>query len=91
MLCEVLKSGSVGQVEQALPDVLAIAATLEGESTLIANTVVRKYKTKLVSRVALRILPARSARGTDSEDGIDVPDSIEIVLEQLFQSLQDKV
>ncbi|KAK0503901.1 TBCD protein [Armillaria luteobubalina] len=90
VLCEVLKSGSVGQVEQSLPDVLAIAATLEGESTLIANTVVRKYKTKLVSRVALRILPARSARGTDSEDGIDVPDSIEVVLEQLFQSLQDK-
>ncbi|SJL07399.1 uncharacterized protein ARMOST_10746 [Armillaria ostoyae] len=90
VLCEVLKSGSVGQVEQALPDVLAIAATLEGESTLIVNTVVRKYKTKLVSRVALRILPARSARRTDSEDSIDVPDSIEIVLEQLFQSLQDK-
>ncbi|KAK0201710.1 tubulin folding cofactor D C terminal-domain-containing protein [Desarmillaria ectypa] len=90
VLCEVLKSGSVGQVEMALPDVLIIAATLEGESTLFANTVVRKYKTKLVSRVALRILPARSARGTDSQGGMDVPDSIEIVLEQLFQSLQDK-
>lgn len=90
VLCEILKSGSVSQIEQALPDVLAIAATLEEESTLIGNTVVKKYKTKLVSRVALRILPARSARGTDNEDGFDVPDSIEIVLEQLFQSLQDK-
>ncbi|KAG7443080.1 TBCD protein [Guyanagaster necrorhizus] len=90
VLCEVLKSGSVGQIEMALPDVLAIAATVEGESALFANTVVRKYKTKLVSRVALRILPARSAGGTDSQDSIEVPDSIEVMLEQLFQSLQDK-
>ncbi|KAJ7935612.1 tubulin folding cofactor D C terminal-domain-containing protein [Mycena leptocephala] len=74
---------------------------------LNGNTVVRKFKTKLMARIPLRILPptsnatrrkGRALTGDDPsvpepvpEDEIDVPEEVEVVLEQLFKSLQDKV
>ncbi len=57
------------------------------DSTLASNTVVRKYKTKLISRAGLRMIPTKP----QLDDGADVPDTIEQILEQLFESLQDKV
>ncbi|TFK74799.1 TBCD protein [Pluteus cervinus] len=104
-LCEVVKSGSAEQTSSCIPELLAIANAVEKNGSLDLNTVVRKLKTKLVGRIALRALPVskitrrrgRTLAGTDTSldltvtDGeVDVPEVVETILEQLFQSLQDK-
>jgi hypothetical protein len=58
VLCEVVKSGPADQIQKGAAQLFAAVGMLEG--TKLNNTAVRKYKTKLLSRVALRILPARS-------------------------------
>ncbi|KAF8917124.1 ARM repeat-containing protein [Mucidula mucida] len=82
--CEILKSGPAAQVQVVLSEVFSIVSMLD--STLASNTVVRKYKTKLISRAGLRMIPTKP----QLDDGADVPDTIEQILEQLFESLQDK-
>jgi tubulin-specific chaperone D len=58
VLCEVAKSGPAEQIQKAAVELFAVAGTLE-EVTTLNNTAVRKYKTKLLARTALRMLPAR--------------------------------
>ncbi|KAI5896933.1 ARM repeat-containing protein [Schizophyllum commune H4-8] len=97
VICEVVKSGPEQVIRKSAPQLLALA---EAE-LLTKNMLLRKYKTKLVARVALRLLPPRSRRkGTqlgaegqveeETEPEIDVPEEVETALEQLFGSLQDK-
>ena len=59
VICEVIKSGSAEQVQSELAGLLSILQLLQ-KSSLANNTVVRKYRTKLVSRLALRLLPTVS-------------------------------
>ncbi|KAF8908871.1 TBCD protein [Gymnopilus junonius] len=104
VLCEVMKSGSVDQVQDELPTLLSISRVVQ-QSTYSKNNVIRKFRTKLISRIGLRLLPT-SSRNTkrkartlsaddalDTEDGIqediDVPSEIEDILEQIFAMLQD--
>ncbi|KAG5648314.1 hypothetical protein DXG03_004886 [Asterophora parasitica] len=99
VLCEVVKSGSVEQIQVKASQLFTIANTIETK-TLSSKTGIRKLRTKLVSRVALRLLPARSNAGRiltgereevpASDSDIDVPEEVEQVLEQLFEALQDK-
>ncbi|KAL1689403.1 armadillo-type protein [Schizophyllum commune] len=97
VICEVVKSGPEQTIRKAAPQLLALAEV----DLLTTNMLLRKYKTKLVARVALRLLPPRSRRkGTqlgdegqveeDVEPEIEVPEEVETALEQLFGSLQDK-
>ncbi|KAJ6613342.1 TBCD protein [Mycena sp. CBHHK59/15] len=106
VLCEVTKSGPADLVRMHAPRFFAIATAIEERDALNSNTVVRKFKTKLLARIPLRVLPPRSSAsrrkgraltGHNStapdpiqEDDVDVPEEVEVVLEQLFKSLQDK-
>ncbi|TFK40548.1 TBCD protein [Crucibulum laeve] len=104
VLCEIVKSGPQEQIQTEVSQLLAVAHMIDQSPTLNSNTVVRKFKTKLVSRVALRILPNRQSAsrrtgrtltgdyiaGAAIEDDFDVPEEVESVLEQLFTTLQDK-
>ncbi|KAI0761942.1 TBCD protein [Trametes elegans] len=106
VLCEVSKLGSAEQV-QALKDVLLhLTRSLEDNPSLMNNTIIRKLRTKLIARVIIRALPAKTRRlrakgralvyGADNqfsaseEEDIDVPDEVETVLEELFKALRDK-
>lgn len=60
VLCEVVKSGPVEQILACAPQLFSIATTIEENTTLASNTVVRKSKLKLVSRIALRFLATKS-------------------------------
>jgi hypothetical protein len=116
-----VKSGPTEQIQKGAAQLFAAVSTLE--DTTLNNTAVRKYKTKLLSRIALRILPARSnvslrkgeynpvislasfvmcviARllsvdavvpNASVREEIEVPEQVEIVLQQLFDLLQDRV
>ncbi|KAJ7175827.1 armadillo-type protein [Mycena filopes] len=106
VLCEVAKAGPADLIQAHATRFFAIANAVEASDVLNGNTIVRKFKTKLVARIPLRILPptsnatrrkGRALTGNDpsmpepvQEDDIDVPEEVEVVLEQLFKSLQDK-
>ncbi|KAJ7505351.1 TBCD protein [Mycena galericulata] len=106
VLCEVAKSGPADLVQTNAARFFAISDAIEASPAMNNNTIVRKFRTKLVARIPLRILPptsnatrrkGRALTGDDpgapepiQEDEIDVPEEVEIVLEQLFKSLQDK-
>ena len=57
VLCEVAKSGSAEQVQAELVELMTAARIVKQTSTLTNNTVVRKFNTKLISRIGLRLLP----------------------------------
>lgn len=52
-----MKSGSSEQLQAFTQQFLEITDTLEQSTPLASNTLVRKYRTKLLSRVALRLMP----------------------------------
>ncbi|KAG6918759.1 hypothetical protein DXG01_011950 [Tephrocybe rancida] len=106
-ICEVAKSGSVEQLHQTSTHLFDVARTIDKSQTLSSNTAVRKYKVKLLSRIAIRLLPAglpfgrrkgRLLTGKETADDVsapkfdmEVPAEVEDVLEHLFAALQDKV
>ncbi|KAG6816305.1 hypothetical protein H0H87_007137 [Tephrocybe sp. NHM501043] len=106
VICEVIKSGSTKQIQEVSSSLSGISATIDMNQTLSGNTAVRRYKVKLLSRVAIRLLPGKSSFGhrkgrnltgeTDEdrcsiqETDIEIPAEVEEVLEQLFNALQDK-
>ena len=58
VLCAVVKSGSAEQVQAELVDLMTATRIVKQTSMLTNNTVVRKFNTKLISRIGLRLLPA---------------------------------
>jgi hypothetical protein len=58
VLCEVVKSGSAEQVQAELVDLMTVTRIVKQTSIFTNNTVVRKFNTKLISRIGLRLLPA---------------------------------
>ncbi|PPQ80979.1 hypothetical protein CVT25_015132 [Psilocybe cyanescens] len=106
VLCEVVKSGSAEQVQDELPTLRSIATIIQETTTYANNTIIRKLRSKLISRVGLRLLPTssgnikRQARTliadevSDEHGGyqeeIEVPDEIEDILEQTLAALQDR-
>ncbi|KAF8895385.1 ARM repeat-containing protein [Infundibulicybe gibba] len=102
VLSEVVKSDSAEQVQHLIPRFLGIIATIEQESVL-PNTI-RKYRAKLLSRIALRLLPVTRSRSrrkgrtlsgtemvTDPYPDLqqEVPEEVEGILEQLLTALKD--
>ncbi|PPR01746.1 hypothetical protein CVT24_001566 [Panaeolus cyanescens] len=106
VVCEVVKSGSAEQVQDELSDLLAISQLIHESTSLSGNTLVRKYATKLTSRVGLRLLPGapsasrknykilstgETSGNTDPQlEDFDVPSDVEDILQALFEALQDK-
>ncbi|KAF9046718.1 armadillo-type protein [Panaeolus papilionaceus] len=106
VVCEVVKSGSAEQVQDELSDLLAISQVIHKSPILSGNTLVRKYATKLTSRVGLRLLPGapsasrknykilstgQTAGHVDLQpEGFDVPSDVEDILQTLFEALQYK-
>ena len=62
VLCEVTKLGSAEQVRDHQAQFLQFAEALEGSDSQMANTVIRKLRTKLIARIAIRLLPGRARR-----------------------------
>ncbi|KAH7885271.1 tubulin folding cofactor D C terminal-domain-containing protein [Phlebopus sp. FC_14] len=60
VLCELFKSGASEQAHAAASYLLEISDMIESDKSLTSNTLVRKYRIKLLSRVALRLVPPRS-------------------------------
>lgn len=123
VVCDVVKSGLPEQIKAEESSLLSLATLINDRKSLTSNSLVRKYKTKLVARVGLRMLPGnvnigRSKGGypysqvvlselillilgrtlaggeisvnTPSFSDEEIPEEIELILEQLLQSLQDK-
>ena len=59
VLCQVAKMGSAEQVQSEGTPLLSLARILQENAKLSMNTVVRKFRTKLISRIAIRLLPAK--------------------------------
>lgn len=57
VLCELTKSGSVEVVTAHASAILNVANAVQANPTLLQNTLIRKFRTKLVSRTMLRLLP----------------------------------
>ncbi|EIW80977.1 ARM repeat-containing protein [Coniophora puteana RWD-64-598 SS2] len=106
VLCLYVKSSSSDDAARIMTALLAIAKEVKHGGVLYSNTLVRKFRTKLLYRMALHLVPpsvssSRRQRRTlvgsfvggqdfaDSEDE-DVSEEVEVVLEQLFEALQDK-
>lgn len=58
-LCEVTKSGPPELIQEQLSLALDVGRSVDGIPSLVNNTVIRKFKTKIVARAALRLLPAK--------------------------------
>ncbi|KAL0578630.1 hypothetical protein V5O48_003373 [Marasmius crinis-equi] len=106
VLAETLKAGPPNVVKATIVAYWSLNAALESHESILTNTVVRKFKTKITSRVGLRLLPGRAAsrrsRGRalagentsqstqSNDDDIEVPEEEDAILEQLFGALQDR-
>ncbi|KAJ7644104.1 TBCD protein [Roridomyces roridus] len=106
VLCELASSGPSDLVQSSTARFFKIADAIQANASLNSNTILRKFRTKLIARIPLRILaPSMAlrrkgkalmsdapseAQTIQEEEEIDVPEEVETVLEQLFESLQDK-
>ncbi|KXN88249.1 Tubulin-specific chaperone D [Leucoagaricus sp. SymC.cos] len=101
---EILKNGSADQVQDLAPAYLDIVNAISETTTPSGNTLLRKMRAKLMSRMATRLLPApkfrRRGRVLDDssrfmqddgrEEESEIPDVVETLLQSLFDTLQDK-
>ena len=62
VLCEVVKLGSAEQIHSQKEQLLKVALILGENQSLMGNTLIRKFRTKLVSRIIIRLLPAKTRR-----------------------------
>ncbi|PIL22540.1 hypothetical protein GSI_15229 [Ganoderma sinense ZZ0214-1] len=62
VLCEVTKLGSAEQVQTCKEQLLQVVTALGGNQSLMNNTVIRQLRTKLIARVAIRLLPGKTRR-----------------------------
>ncbi|KAA1469978.1 TBCD protein [Dentipellis sp. KUC8613] len=85
-LCEVAKISPADLISTQILSFLDIAQLIDQNSFLMGNAVMRKLRMKLISRSALRLLPARPRGGSEE----DVPEEIETILQEIFHALEDK-
>lgn len=62
VICEVMKLGAAEEVQAQKESLLQVTQTLGGNRTLVANTAIRKLRTKAIARIVIRLLPARIRR-----------------------------
>ncbi|PSR74805.1 hypothetical protein PHLCEN_2v9519 [Hermanssonia centrifuga] len=106
VLSELCKTAFGEQIESHFSAILQIASLIDENPVLTNNTLMRKFRIKLASRVLLRLLPSRivprRSRGKrmlsdmdesdaePNEEDMDIPEETEDVLQDLFKALQDK-
>ncbi|EIN12617.1 TBCD protein [Punctularia strigosozonata HHB-11173 SS5] len=61
-VCEIGKSGPVEEIREKTSELLDLARVVQGRSSAMANTIIRKLRVKLLSRIALRTLPGKARR-----------------------------
>ncbi|KAL4080682.1 armadillo-type protein [Scleroderma citrinum] len=59
VLCEVVKSGAPEETRAVANDLTEMLEVISNSEALMGNTLIRKYRTKLLSRVGLRMIPPR--------------------------------
>ncbi|KAI5983473.1 armadillo-type protein [Pisolithus albus] len=59
VLCEFVKSGAPEDTQSAARALMEMSETISDSEALMANTLIRKYRTKLLSRIGLRLVPPR--------------------------------
>ncbi|KIJ62569.1 hypothetical protein HYDPIDRAFT_157330 [Hydnomerulius pinastri MD-312] len=59
ILCEFVKLGAPEETRAATTVLLEVSETIERSKFLTSNTLVRQYRAKLLSRIGLRLMPAR--------------------------------
>lgn len=59
VLCEFVKSGAPEETRAAANDLMEISEAISSSEALMGNTLMRKYRTKLLSRIGLRLVPPR--------------------------------
>lgn len=59
VLCEFVKSGAPEETKAAIDDLMEISEAISSNEALMGNTLMRKYRTKLLSRIGLRMVPPR--------------------------------
>ncbi|KAG6896922.1 hypothetical protein C0992_005258 [Termitomyces sp. T32_za158] len=105
VICDVVKSGSSSQIQRESTRLFALAETIDRLQTFSSSSAIRKYRAKLLSRIAIRSLPSLTLgcqkrrllvgggigdnRFVQQHD-LEVPDEVENVLGHLFNALQDK-
>lgn len=101
---EIVKNGSADQVQNLELVYLEIINAINDTISLSGNTLLRKMRTKLMSRMATRLLPTPKVRrrgrlledsslpGQDEvfPDEYEIPETVETLLQSLFDTLQDK-
>jgi len=58
-----LKAAPLDEIKGHLQPLLSFATALGENKTLVANTMIRKFRTKIISRVAIRMLPPNPSAG----------------------------
>ncbi|KAI5122803.1 hypothetical protein M0805_000146 [Coniferiporia weirii] len=93
VIAEVTKSAPSELLHAHLVRMQAIVSGLANVEALAENTVIRKLRTKSISRIAVRMLPTKSRRRRTEEDEeeYDPPSEVEDAFEKLFELLQDKI
>ncbi|KAG6850743.1 hypothetical protein H0H93_009366 [Arthromyces matolae] len=56
-ICEVVKSGPSEQIQQESSSLILLVEALDAHRLFSSNTAIRKYRTKLLSRIGIRLLP----------------------------------
>ncbi len=62
VICEVMKLGAAEEVQAQKEALLQVAHVLADNKTLVANTAIRKLRTKAIARIVIRHLPAKIRR-----------------------------
>jgi len=103
---EVVKNGLADQVQVLEPTYLETIGIVNETTALSENTLLRKMRAKLMSRMVIRLLPTPKIRrrGRILDDAIvfqqeeegsheesEVPEIVETLLQSLLDALQDKV
>ncbi|KAI6129812.1 TBCD protein [Pisolithus croceorrhizus] len=103
VLCEFVKSGAPEGTQAAAQALMEMSETINDSETLTENTLVRKYRTKLLSRIGLRLLLPRprlsrvqlrtlndgSNQDSSGKHGGD-DEELEVILDALFKAVQDR-
>ncbi|TFK27742.1 TBCD protein [Coprinopsis marcescibilis] len=99
VLAEVGKSGSLEQIKAEQTSFITLVTSIGENGSLQKNPLIRKYRSKILTRIALRLLPSIPGKTLEGHvielrrvqlEETDVPEDVEVILEQMFDSLQDK-
>lgn len=78
------------QLRTAIPGMYRTLAIVDSLSSTYRNITARKLRTKIAGRIALLCLSSEGHNST-AQENFDVPEEVEVVIQELLSSLEDKV